>query len=59
MKWLSNTYDPAGPWPEHHVVSVEQWRLWLSDKIVGDPKPTEKYSVEELKAMRVVGVYSR
>ena len=30
---------------------------WLQDKIIGDPVATSTYSVEELVAMGVFGVY--
>lgn len=41
--WLSNAYidDPA----------------WLSDYVIGDPMPSDVCSVEELKALGLVGIY--
>jgi hypothetical protein len=62
MKWLTNS---AG---EKFVVrrfeqsieeAISDYRRFLSDKIIGDPKATDFYTVEELKAMEVFGVYSR
>lgn len=31
---------------------------WLADKIIGEPKATDTYTVQELKDMGMVGVYS-
>lgn len=32
-------------------------RQWLSDKQIGEPKPTSTYTVEQLRRMGMVGVY--
>jgi len=67
MRWLTNTYDPSLPDVRMHVVRCfpetfeESWRLhldYLKDKIIGEPQATEKYTVEQLKAMGMVGVYT-
>jgi len=34
-----------------------QQERWLSDKTIGSPKATERYTVEQLEAMGFVGVY--
>ena len=52
LKWITNTYVPndGREDPERH-------RQWLKDKIIGEPKASEKYTVEQLKEMGLVGVY--
>jgi len=30
---------------------------WLAGKIIGDPKATDDYSVAQLRAMNLVGIY--
>ena len=68
MKWLSNTHDPSSPdWTTYiHVRSDQSWESaidshmdWLEDKIIGEPQATNRYSVEELKQMGMVGVYTK
>lgn len=46
LKWLTN----AGKDQVRHDP-------YYRDKIIGRPKATESYSVEELQAMGIVGVY--
>ena len=67
MKWLSNTYDPT---KEDAIQAVcrdigetqqEAWKRqqdWLKGKVIGEPKATESFTVEELKRVDLVGVYS-
>lgn len=66
MRWLSNTYNPNLPDAKHHVDTMphqtpeEAWhwhKVWLSGKIIGEPQATDTYTVEQLKAMDLVGVY--
>jgi hypothetical protein len=68
MRWLSNAHNPEDPYASMYVVRLfpqsqeEAWRShldWLRDKVIGKPKETEKYTVEELEEMEMVGVYSR
>ncbi len=61
MRWLSNTNSDGryimtslNETPED---AVKHHREWLAGKIIGDPKATAKYTVEQLKAMGMVGVY--
>ena len=67
MRWLSNIYDPD--WPEaRHLIEAsddasrdEAWarhQAWLADKIIGDPVASEDYTVKQLRAMHIVGVYA-
>lgn len=67
MKWLSNTYDPKKRDAKYYVARLigetqeQAWanhKQWLEGKIIGEPMASETYSVEELKAMGMVGVYS-
>ncbi|HEY9825375.1 MAG TPA: hypothetical protein V6D19_08000 [Stenomitos sp.] len=37
--------------------SAAVWRKWLADKAIGEPKPLEGFTVEDLKAQGYVGVY--
>ena len=65
--WITNMADRKTSHPEFpmplrsgqtpHQAFMEQQR-WLSGKIIGDPQPTYDYSVAQLKAMHIVGVYS-
>jgi hypothetical protein len=57
LKWLSNTYEPDrndhGEMHKEHAARM----AWLEGKIIGAPKATETYTVDELRAMHMVGVY--
>jgi len=66
MRWLTNTADPATrdwltsvvPDPgQTPMEAVREMQDWLKDKIIGDPKASEKFTVEQLKEMSIVGVY--
>lgn len=73
LEFLTNTPDPEDPKAQMHLaVDFHEWgdpqgreRAWqrhleyLSDKVIGDPQGTEKHTVEELKAMGMVGIYRR
>lgn len=73
MIFLTNTHDPADVEAAKRslVLSFEEWQdpdgrercwqnhlKWLEGKIVGDPQPSEKYTVEQMKEMGLVGVYA-
>jgi len=66
MKWLSNDYDQKRhnlrkvlitAFGETIESAVERYKRWLAGKIIGEPRATDKYTVEELKKMGMVGVY--
>lgn len=66
MKFLDNTHDPKDPRARFYLSTElrqtheEAWKMhlqWLEGKIIGDPQPTDTYTVEQLKAMGLVGVY--
>lgn len=64
MKWLTNTYNPYNPDAEVYFLPSENYTFydyltWLKDKILGEPKATEKYTSQQLKDMGYVGVYSK
>ena len=67
VKWLRNTYNPHSsdaetmavtPGPDQtQYEAYRDWLVWLTGKWIGEPQATEKHTVEELKAMNMVGVY--
>lgn len=66
MEWLTNTYNPnAADWAsavhavdgQSRLEAARSLRLWLSDKHIGDPMPTNTYTVDQLRKMGMVGVY--
>jgi len=74
LKFLSNTFDPNHKDAKcyktytHHAMSGgprardEEWDRhmeWINANVIGDPQATEKYSVEELKKMNLVGIYAK
>ena len=67
MKFLSNIHDPKDEnakifvFCDSNETSEEAWQhhlRWLEGKIIGDPKKTEWYTVQQLKDMKMVGVYA-
>ena len=66
LRWISNTYDPNMPNWERTVLSgfnetqddaVRHHKKWLEDKVIGEPMPSDKYTVEQMKSEGLVGVY--
>ena len=66
MKFVTNTFDPKRPDAMQHVPRLrgetvdEAWAslmAYLDGKTIGKPRATEVYTVAELEAMHVVGVY--
>jgi hypothetical protein len=66
MKWLSNIYNPKEDDARYHVTRMidetdqEAWERyldWLKGKVIGQPKATSAFTVEELEEMKMVGVY--
>ena len=65
-RWLTNTKfidgAPAQPLTmsgQSHADALKHLEAWLSDKIIGRPKASEKYTVEQLESMGMRGVYAR
>lgn len=61
LRWLTNAPRNVEDWNamghETQEESVARHRQYLEDKIIGEPKATPAYTVAELKAMDLVGVY--
>lgn len=67
LVFLTNTHDPNDKRAEMHVdyrplqeTRREAWLRhleWLKDKVVGEPQATKHYTVEQLKEMKLVGIY--
>ena len=66
MKWLSNSPDYRDrktmfDVPVYELKTHEQawreWNEWVADKIIGPPQATEHYTVEQLEAMGLIGIY--
>jgi hypothetical protein len=62
--WLTNVLNPNNTAPETALIQpdpaiVEEgvWQRWLSVKAIGDPRPADGLSAEQLKAQGYVGVY--
>lgn len=66
MRWITNTYDPSKPdaWisiiplpGQTHKEAEESHKKFLRNKIIARPKATDAFTVEQLEAMDMVGVY--
>lgn len=71
-RFLSNTYDPTRPHAEAmHCYSFHayndinsrrhEWQMhlnWINANIITRPKATATYTVEQLEAMGMVGLYA-
>lgn len=66
MNWLTNIYNPTAPDAflklevkenEDRNIAWEKYSKWLEDKVIGLPKATEYYTVEQLQKENLVGVY--
>lgn len=66
MRWLTNIHDPSKPDAYLHIYvedgqtiqqAIDDWEIYLSNKIIGRPKASDAYTVEQLEAMDMVGVY--
>jgi hypothetical protein len=64
--WLTNTLQSRNASVESMLgVSAQEdaeqdallWEQWLADKAIGEPRPSEGESVDQLKAQGYVGVY--
>jgi hypothetical protein len=67
MRFISNTHNPKDKYARRYVVRSfheppeQAWQHhleWLDGKIIGRPQATETYTVEQLEAMDLVGVYT-
>jgi len=67
MRFLANIYDPQRPDAKRWLDLItgqtyeEVWAKredWLRNKLIGRPQATAAYSIEELEAQGIVGVYA-
>lgn len=67
LRFLTNIHDPQDKNARMYIrcmpyqTQEQAWREhleYLKDKVIGDPQKTEAYTVAELKAMGLVGVYA-
>lgn len=73
MKFLSNTYNPHLPMArryfntsyEGHIdlqIGDFEWQehlKWINENIIGEPMPSDTYTVEQLKEMGMIGIYKK
>lgn len=59
LRWLMNLYDPRLSLPKHTPEARAVRLLWLTDKVIGEPRATERNSVADLMIMSYVGIYRR
>ena len=67
MRFLYNAYDLEREDALYNVLrrdgqtqqeAYQEYKALLSDKIIGKPQATEKYTVEQLEYNGLVGVYT-
>jgi len=63
LKWLTNaprdTRLVRRRLGETQAEAQARCRGWLADKVIGKPQKTEKYTVEQLQQVGLVGVYAK
>jgi hypothetical protein len=70
MKWLTNIFKGDIQDVEYlkkiplirssdHQKRCNELKIYVKDKVLGDPKATKKYTVQELKGMGAIGVYEK
>lgn len=60
MRHLSNIYDHRKP-DARNTTPEEAWRQhleWINRNVIGRPQATETYTVEQLEAMGMIGIYA-
>lgn len=58
MTWLTNLADPETYPPEASVWVAKAQADFLRGKVIGPPQATSTYTVDQLRAMGMIGVYS-
>jgi hypothetical protein len=69
MRWLTNINDHRvkGAEQRHHYSSFDpaerarEWAYhlkWISEHIIGRPKASEEYTVEQLEGFGLIGIYA-
>jgi len=59
LKHITNQYfmDGRPMFTPATIDEIRYLKIWQTDKFIGDPKPTELQSVDDLKKKGVVGIY--
>lgn len=67
LKWITNSENPYTLNGKKEILRtgalldnphyLEEQRQYLASKILGPPHATQEYSVKELQAMELIGVY--
>lgn len=68
LKWIGNMPDPRNPqnWVASIALSsnpdlgeaIQSQQTWLKDKVIGQPKPNDHYTVAQLEKLGFVGIYA-
>lgn len=68
MEWLTNLHDPRRIDHDAYIKkesgetmqeAKERQQRFLQGKIIGKPKASSAYTVEQLEAMHTVGIYQK
>lgn len=67
LKWIANALDPESAtlsdmsWRcrpgQSHASALQEYKEFFRDKVIGEPKPVEGVTSQELRTMRTIGVY--
>lgn len=58
LRWVSNTGEyVCRMHTETQQEAVDAYDRWIEGKVIGEPQATEAYTVKELEAMGMRGVY--
>lgn len=65
MKWLTKVYNPRLPDARYFYTyetddRVTEWNAyiqWINTKHIGNPKPSDTFTVEQLKQQNMIGIY--
>ena len=61
LKFVTNSYKNGNPIPQPNLVgptmTKEQFDEWQSQFIEGEPEPVGDWTVKQLKAMGMTGLY--
>jgi hypothetical protein len=59
LKWVTNEGQNFFPTGSKWGMTFDQWVEWRRQFVIGPPRATERFSVEELTAFGMVGLYRR
>jgi hypothetical protein len=58
LKWLTNgSKDCKKDYFCRSQEELEYYHEWLKDKVIGEPKASDTYTVEDLKKIGMIGIY--